>query len=741
MKCEGDKIGLGNRLGKLLKPRAGLLIIILAAVLIEVTGAVQFWFAREGIREEVKYRAKSELHTTELKVENVMATVEVGISNNVWAVEQSLDRPDAMFDLVDRIVANNEGLVGCSLAFRENYYTAKGRYYEPYAQRVSNSIKRKQIGNDNHRYVDSDWFKTVLMTGEPYWSEPYYDESGGETIMVTYGVPIRDNSGQVVAVLGGDVSLEWLGNLLNAHPIYSSSFNVMISRQGMVIASPAYKHILGKNVYDIATYAGSEDKSIMCLNEAMMSGKSGQIAVTDEHGEKYYAFYAPVGGDAGWSMAVVCLDSEIFHDLNQLVLHLFLLMLIGLALLGYIVWRTARSYNREQQATAEKERIGSELRIARDIQLAMLPETFPPYSERSDIDLFGTLTSAKEVGGDLYDFHIRDEKLFFCIGDVSGKGVPASLVMAVTRALFRSISAHETSPESIVSQLNDTMTEGNDANMFVTLFVGVLDLATGRLHYTNAGHNAPMIVNADKSLLLPLPVDANLPVGIMPGYAFTAQETMINTGTTIFLYTDGLTEAEDTRHELFGIERVKGALDGKLSPRELIEQVTRSVHTFVRDAEQSDDLTMLAVKRMQPSWATKLQRAITLTNDVSQVTGLAEWVDEMGNALELDQAFVMKINLAVEEAVVNVMNYAYPKGETGEVRIEANAGETELQFTITDSGLPFDPTSVSEVDITSSLDERPVGGLGIHMIKQIMDSVTYERIDGNNVLKLIKKIL
>lgn len=739
MKDNEEKTDVASLLGKLLKPQAGLLIIIIAAVLIELTSTVQFLFARKEIRVEVESRAQSELHTTGLEVEKVMTAIEAGISNNVWAIEQTLDRPDAMFDIISRIVGNNEDLVGCSLAFRENYYAGKGQYYEPYAHRVGDNIKRKQIGSDNHRYVNSDWFKTVIATDEPYWSEPYFDESGGETMMITYGVPIHDKTGQVVAVLGGDVSLDWLGNTLNAHPIYPSSFNVMISRQGIVIASPADKHIQEKNVDEISAHIGGNNKSTKQLNESMMAGESGHIEVTDSHDEKYYVFYAPVGGDVGWSMAVVCTDSEIFHNLHQVVLFLSILMLIGLALLGYIVWRTARSYNRARQATAEKERIGSELRIARNIQLAMLPKTFPPYPERSDIDLFGTLTSAKEVGGDLYDFHVRDEKLFFCIGDVSGKGVPASLVMAVTRALFRNISAHETSPESILSQLNDTMTQGNDANMFVTLFVGVLDLTTGLLCYANAGHNAPIIVTADNNQTTQLSVDANLPVGIMPGYVFTAQEAMIDSGTTIFLYTDGLTEAENITHELFGLERVRAVLNGTLAPRELIEQVIRSVHTFVDGAEQSDDLTMLAVKRMQPSSAVQWQSSITLANDVLQVTQLGEWIHEIGNTLELDQAIVMKINLAVEEAVVNVMKYAYPAGGKGEVRIEVNADKTTIGFTITDNGLPFDPTTVGEVDTMLPVEERPVGGLGVHLIRQIMDGVTYERTESTNVLRMTMK--
>ena len=246
-------------------------------------------------------------------------------------------------------------------------------------------------------------------------------------------------------------------------------------------------------------------------------------------------------------------------------------------------------------STAAKASIESELNVAQSIQMSMLPKTFPAFPERKDIELYAALTPAKGVGGDLYDFFIHDEKLFFCIGDVSGKGVPASLVMAVTRTLFRNISAHTAEPSHIVETMNMNISEGNDNNMFVTLFVGVLDLATGHLCYCNAGHDAPYV---NGTLL---PCNPNFPVGAMPDMTFTEQETMIAPDSTLFLYTDGLTEAENATYELFGMQRITNVItDFNGSPQELIETMTDAVHQFVGDTEQSDDLTMLAIKFKHP---------------------------------------------------------------------------------------------------------------------------------------------
>jgi sigma-B regulation protein RsbU (phosphoserine phosphatase) len=251
-----------------------------------------------------------------------------------------------------------------------------------------------------------------------------------------------------------------------------------------------------------------------------------------------------------------------------------------------------------RSATAQKAAIENEMKVAHDIQMSMLPKTFPPFPERNDLDIYGTLTPAKGVGGDLFDFYIRDEQLFFCIGDVSGKGIPASLFMAVTRSLFRNISQHVSRPDHIVNALNQAQSEGNDTNMFVTLFVGVLDLKTGKLYYCNAGHDAPLLLGSEVTIL---PCECNLPIGVIADFKFEQQEITLERPSTIFLFTDGLNEAENIDHAQFGDERIMNMAEalrsnGQLDPMQVISHMTNAVHTFVGTAEQSDDLTMLAIE-------------------------------------------------------------------------------------------------------------------------------------------------
>ena len=739
---------------KTLRSKSSLAIILTAAVLVELTNGVQYLFAKRGIQNEVEQRAKSELRAKSLEIENVTTAIEVAVNNMVWAVEAELANPENIPNITRMLLENNEQIVGAGVTFVADYYPKYGHWCELYVARRSNGdIEAEQIGGPDHDYLQSSWFSGAIAANEGYWSDPYYDEKGARMTLCSYFAPVHDQNGQVVALLGADVSLDWLSELINAKQIYPSSFNLLLSRTGQIMACPVESLVMRRNIEQVT--ADMSDTTIDYINREMMAGHSGKATVHDDDGKKNYVFYAQMDDDTGWSMAIVCSDYEIYYTLRQVRFNLFLLMLIGMALLGYIIWRATKNAIRLQAVNTEKERIGSELHIASEIQKSMLPKIYPPYPERDDVEIYGSLVPAKEVGGDLFDFFIRDEKLFFCIGDVSGKGVPASLVMAVTRSLFRTVSAHEASPERIVAQMNDSMAQTNDTNMFVTMFVGVLDLPTGRLRYCNAGHCSPLLIDSeqpetaamkeeaqDNQRLSAINCVSNLPIGIIPNYKFEGQELFVHTGSTVFLYTDGLTEAEDTMHVQYGEDRMMTQMKkiDASKPQDLIEHVAAAVHAFVGDAKQSDDLTMLAVRYTKKQLDVRLKRDLTLQNDIAQVPLLAQFVEEVCEEIGLDMSTTMQMNLALEEAVVNVMKYAYPHGIVGNIHIEAQASDVRLKFVISDNGTPFDPTAKAEVDTTLSAEERPIGGLGIHLVRKIMDSINYERSRNKNVLTLRKKI-
>ena len=291
---------------------------------------------------------------------------------------------------------------------------------------------------------------------------------------------------------------------------------------------------------------------------------------------------------------------QLHHQRLILVTIVCGLLLIAVFLSAYLYRRQLQmrqlkqAYDRLEEVTIQKERIESELRIAHDIQMKMVPNVFPT---RPDIDIYASMIPAKEMCGDLYDFFVRNDQLYFCIGDVTGKGVPAALFMTVTKNLFRAYASNESTPDYIVSQMNHNLTEDNKSHMFVTLFVGILDLTSGLLRYCNAGHEDPIIVNRETHLL---PINRIFPVGAVAGTPYQTQAIVMEPQTTIFLYTDGVTEAMTADKKMFGRQQILDEINraiqaGQVAPKALIERMTAAVQAFVGDTEQSDDLTMLAI--------------------------------------------------------------------------------------------------------------------------------------------------
>ena len=397
-----------------------------------------------------------------------------------------------------------------------------------------------------------------------------------------------------------------------------------------------------------------------------------------------------------------------------------------------------------QATTASKERLQSELKIAHDIQMGMIPTSFP---QRQDLDLFASMTPAKEVGGDLYDFIIEGDELFFIIGDVAGKGVPASLYMAVTRTLFRNLSGNYQSAANIVREMNHAIASTNDSYVFVTVFVGVLDMKTHYLTYCNAAHNAPVMITTEGECSL-LEVETNLPIGVEDRYNYDEQQVDFPPGSALLLYTDGLTEAmyfsNDGSRKLFGEQRVLHDVEknSKASAIEVIDFLKQHVSVFADGTEQSDDLTMLFLRHgtaQQPG--VDPSRRLIMKNEMSEVGRLRAFFFSVCREHGIDDETAKTLNLALEEWVANVINYAYPKGMRGHVEVTADVSDDVLTLVIKDHGAVFDPTQHEEVDIDAELDERAIGGLGIHLIRTIMDTVEYQRTsDGYNRLVLTKRI-
>ena len=718
--------GWWAHLKNFIKTNTSLAVIILAALLLEMTTAILYYSAQNTIQQNVERIIQREMNALNLCIRNKLVRVEVTLDNMSWVVNRDLEKADWMFEITEMLVKENSVIKASGIAFAPNYYPEKGRWYEPISvRRADGSIENIQVGSANHDYTKTEFYTIPMATDSCIWSEPYMDKEGSQADVTTYSVPVHDDNGKIVAVVIADISIGWLDDIMNEDKVYKSTQRFLTTGN--------YNLLGGES-----TPMFREAVKILKAD----GDKEGYFTAEDENGDKKHVFYAPIGGKTDWVLINILDDNDVFGKLRRIRFFLLLPVMIGLLFIGFIVWRSSRNLERLREVNTEKERISGELRVASQIQQSMLPEQ---HLHRDDVDIWGSLVPAREVGGDLYDYFIRDEKLFFCIGDVSGKGAPSAMVMGVVHSLFRAFSAHENNPAHIMQAINEASCRGNDSNMFVTIFVGVLDLPTGRLRYCDAGHDAPFILNVELRMkneewATALSVNPHLPIGVFDDTKYTVQEISIQPESTIFLYTDGLTEAKNAEHKLYSLERVQAVLDTCTDndPKEILEKITDSVNGFVKHAEQSDDLTMLAIRYTPKQFECTLMETLVLKNDVHEVTRFSSFMKSVTEKLGIEKSLARKLRLAVEEAVVNVIDYAYPVGTEGEITIKMMSDGNKLHCQIIDTGVPFDPTKKDKTDTTLSVEDRQIGGLGILLVRELMDSINYEREDGKNILTLIK---
>ena len=718
-----------------LSMRARLLLVIVATLTLEATAIIQFVFAQREIKKEASLRAESELRSAEHRIMDIVNQAEAAVRNSIWVAEWCLEYPDSLERIPQRVVSENPVVVGSTMALVPGYSESRP-LYAPYVARdmETGEIRTLSLATETYDYPNMEWFTKPLELNDSYWSEPYFDENGGDILMTTFSMPVKDKNGKIAAVLTADISLDWLTELIDNIKVYPNAFNLVVSRNGQIMVCPVETLVMQTTIDQFAL-ASEDYEALNRVNQAILSGQDGEMPLRYQ-GQTSHVYFSPVER-TGWSLSVVLPEKELYSGVRRIGMIVKLLQLLGVAMLIVILRVATKNQARYQRMNEQRERMENELHIAREIQMAMIPKTFPPFPERTDLDFAASLVPAKAVGGDLYDYFIRDEKLFFCIGDVSGKGIPAALVMAVTRSLFRATSAHESSPQRIVTAMNDTMSESNESSMFVTFFCGVLDLVTGHLRYCNAGHNPPLILTNDIRLL---PVQSNIPVGVLHGYAYNEQETQLRYDDSLLLYTDGLTEAENLQSQQFGLDQTESVLRSRRRSQEQLEALQTAVKAFVDEAPQSDDLTMLFIHYLPKETPLPQERHLVLHNNIQQIPQLADFVETIAQEKQLDPSLAMGINLALEEAVSNVMLYAYPKGTDGLVQVDATLSKDTLEFVIVDNGVPFDPTAAPDVNFNIPVEDRPIGGLGIHLVRQLMDTVSYERKADKNVLKMKKNI-
>jgi sigma-B regulation protein RsbU (phosphoserine phosphatase) len=632
------KLSIARRITVLVVLGAG---IVLAAVSINT-----YYSAGKLLERRQRAEIQQTLHATVNRIESVENGVEKSVQGLALAVEGLRPSAGPVRELLRRTVALNPALVGAAVAYDPATYGPVA----PYAYVAEDRVAVKDLGRGGAAYEMGDWFQIPYHTRLPAWTEPYYDAGGAGMVTATYAVPIRLTGGPAVsAVVTGDVSLTWLTDLLEGLDLGETGYAFLISQNGTFIAHPRRWMLMNESIFSVAETRG--DRRLRSVGRRMTDGRGGFVSFDGLEGLKpgvpSYLAFAPIT-TTGWSLGIVYADSEINGDLVALGRIEWAISLAGLAALVVIVLVTANSITRPlhaldaatqtlahgdldaplpqargrdevahlttsfshmrddlrrhieelRETTAARERIESELRVASDIQMSLVPRTFPPYPERHDLELAALLEPAREVGGDFYDFFLLDDDhLCLAIADVSGKGMPAALLMAVTRSFLRSFAREGGSPAEIAAKVNAEVAADNEACMFVTMFLAIADLRTGAVVWASAGHNRPFVVDAPGGVTQ-TPRVKGVALGATAAAIYDEDGLRLRPGDSLFLYTDGVSEAMDAAGRVLGEDRLAEELARVAGAgcAALLTGVRAAIAGHAEGVEQSDDITMLAFR-------------------------------------------------------------------------------------------------------------------------------------------------
>jgi len=688
-----------NRLPSGLAFRLSALTLTAAGLVFALMSAATYFMAREALLHKAEENARTLAQALVMRIEARLAPISRVPQGVAYELEDGgLKGEAAILRRQRRVLADNEEIFGMAVAFEPDGTGEK--QYAPYTFRSPLGPKATRLGGPAYRYHYMDWYQIPRELGRTSWSEPYFDEGGGGVLMATCSVPFFANAAdgplkrgqdrRVAGVVTADVSLEWLTRLVASVRVLDTGYASLISKNGTYLTHPAPGVAFNETIFSRAEEYG--DASLRRIGRDMLRGGERFVESKSLHtGKPGFLAYMPLP-TTGWSLAVFSPRDELLADVHRQALVSgalggggFLLLAVLITLLARGITRplrrlataarevaggnlqaalpeprardevselaesfahmqaSLRDYIRDlTQATASRERMQSELRIAHDIQMGILPKLFPPLPDRSEIDLFASLTPAREVGGDFYDFFpVGRDHFCFLVGDVSGKGVPAAFYMAVAKTLLKSVAesaggrgqrrgedraaaraagaaAQRTGeaggetgrsgpdPARILARVNDDLAKDNDSCMFVTIFCAVLDLNTGELRHASAGHNPPLILRAGAAPeYLPAPGD---PVaGAMTGVQYESGSLRLGPGDAILLYTDGVTEAMNPAQELYGEARLVdlAASSAGQDAQGLCAELAAGVHQFADGAEQSDDITLLVLRYRGPERKTQ----------------------------------------------------------------------------------------------------------------------------------------
>ena len=658
-----------------------------------------------------------------------------------------------------------------------------------YAFRNKNNkiVLDESFESETYDYLNQGWYKQIKSQiskeHDTAWSEPYYENQGSETMMITVGTGIYEGD-RLIGISTVDWELNSIYKDLSDMKPIENGFALFENRNKIkdsfaLFASKDFNYIIASTDpnLDNENLVGKTLDNIPWYRENLK-----WITYITYQGKKYVPFVKYTNNGM---LLIICVSkTEMFKDIDKFMLHmLFVVSMFGflipvllyLSLNRYIInpidkltaiahkiskgeevkikiekpeefAQLAATFDKMTSSiktiTKEREKINSELSIAREIQSSSLPNVFPAFPDKTEFDIYASMDSAKEVGGDFYDFYFIDkneETFMFLIADVSGKGVPAALFMMTAKTLINNMAQIGYPPKELIKTVNQKMCENNKQDLFVTMLAGIVNIKTGNLSIINCGHNKPLIKHKDGYYEY-LDIESNVPLGIIDDAAFEIYETTLKKGDIIFTYTDGITEAVNIDEQMYGEENLKNSLNkikDKADIKEIVSGVKNDLKTYTKDAPQSDDITMLCFKYTGES----SNNSKTLTKIFKEAAVIEnykpfyEWLHNTMSEWKINKELFNTIDMCSEEIFANITFYAYEENK-GLIEVTLSKTDNEIKLKFEDTGVEYNPLEKPDPDITLPPMERPLGGLGIFMVKNMAKNVTYERKDNKNILTL-----
>lgn len=628
-----------------------LTLLVLATMTVIFALVLGFYhiYSKKIINERTKDYALAVRERSVNQIDKVLFSIEKVPQNVAYSLESfEYDRAQ-IFKLARTVVKNNPGIYGTAIALAPYSYAEAVKRFAPYCYRKpgTDEVVCMEVPYD---YFYWDWFQIPKELNRPVWSEPYFDEGAGNVIMATYSVPFYKKVAggrQFMGVVTADIDLTELTNYVDSIKIEKFGYGFLISKNGMFVSHPQRRRIMNETIFSIAE-ALDNDIHLRDLGRKMIQGGNDYVLHYDRYLDKMCQLaYAPLESSK-WSLGILFPRDELMAEINHLNTTVRYISLLGFVFLFLvIVWiagtitrplralskatedigvgnldaelpliksqdevgrlsasfdsmkSSLKQYIEElKETTAAKERIESELKIARDIQMGILHKIFPPFPDRKEFDIYATIEPAKEVGGDLYDFFFLDEDhLCFAVGDVSGKGVPAALFMAVSKTLIMTKATKGLTSEAVLNRVNEDLSLDNPSMMFVTLFLGILNIHTGELEYCNGGHNPPYLLRKNGDIEA-LEMTGGMALGVMEDFSYQSKKARMEPGDSIFLYTDGVTEATNREEKLFSEERLERDLAELYQKpiHALVDAVMVRIKAFAEGMPQADDITMMVLR-------------------------------------------------------------------------------------------------------------------------------------------------